>query len=93
MKFDDPLLERELAAIAKRFRKEAGKSRAQAGREMRVSRPSIFHAEEKPAQSLLKLRIRMIEAYSPFKVEGAYFFLKTKKSCGMAKDRRMSSKG
>jgi len=69
------LAERELAFLAKCFRKKAGKSRAQAAREMRVSQTSIFNAEESPGQSLLKLRIRMIEAYSPFKVVGPMFSL------------------
>jgi DNA-binding XRE family transcriptional regulator len=72
------LAENELAALAKGFRKKAGKSRAQAAREMRVSQTSIFNAEESPAQSLLKLRVRMIEAYSPFKVVGPVFHLRKK---------------
>jgi hypothetical protein len=69
------LREQDLATLAKRFRKAAGKSRAQAAREMRVSQASIFHSEESPEQSLVKLRIRMIEAYSSFKVTGPCFFL------------------
>jgi DNA-binding XRE family transcriptional regulator len=70
--------ENELARFAKRFRKQAGKTRAQAAREMEVSQTSIFQAEEKPAQGLLKLRARMIEAYSPFKVVGPVFHLERK---------------
>jgi hypothetical protein len=70
--------ERDLAALAKRFRKEAGIRRAQAARDMKVAQTSIFHAEETPKQALVKLRVRMIEAYSPFKVEGAVYFLKRK---------------
>jgi DNA-binding XRE family transcriptional regulator len=70
--------ENELARFAKRFRKQAGKTRAQAAREMEVSQTSIFQAEEKPAQGLLKLRARMIEAYSPFKVVGPVFHLEKK---------------
>lgn len=73
------LAERDLAALAKRFRMEAKKSRAQAAREMRVSQTSILNAEESPDGSLLKLRARMIEAYSPFKVVGPVFFLKRQK--------------
>jgi DNA-binding XRE family transcriptional regulator len=72
------LSEHDLAALAKRFRKEAKKSRAQAAREMRVSQTSIFNAEENPEQSLLKLRMRMIEAYSPFQVVSGPFILKRK---------------
>jgi hypothetical protein len=72
------LAEKELAALAKGFRKKAEKSRAQAAREMRVSQTSIFNAEESPAQSLLKLRVRMIETYSPFRVVGPVFHVRKK---------------
>jgi len=78
MSQEQPLTERELAALAKRFRKKAGKSRAQAAREMNVSQTSIFNAEESPEQSLLKLRIRMIETYSGFAVVGPVFLLEEK---------------
>lgn len=67
--------ERDLAALAKRFRIRAKKTRAQAAREMAVSQTSIFHAEENPEESLLRLRIRMIKAYSPFRVAGPMFKL------------------
>jgi DNA-binding XRE family transcriptional regulator len=70
--------ERELVALAKRFRKQAGISRAQAARDMAVSQTSIFNAEETPEQGLTKLRTRMIEAYSPFKVIGPVFHLEKK---------------
>lgn len=72
------LAEKELAALAKGFRKKAGKSRAQAAREMHVSQTSIFNAEESPAQSLFKLRTRMIEAYSPYKIRGPVYLLENK---------------
>jgi DNA-binding XRE family transcriptional regulator len=70
--------ENHLARLAKRFREEAGKTRAQAAREMKVAQTSVFQAEEKPEQALLKLRIRMIEAYSPYRVTGPVFFLERK---------------
>ena len=73
-----PIRERELAALAQRFREAAGKTRADAARDMRVSQVSIFHAEENPAQSLAKLRVRMIEAYSPYRVTGPVYLLKRK---------------
>ncbi len=66
---------KKLAALAKRFRKEAGKTRAQAGRDLGVSPVSIHRAEENPEESLFKLRTRLIEAYSPFKVVGPVFYL------------------
>ena len=72
------LTEKDLAALAKRFRKQMGKTRAEAGRELGVSHVSIHRAEENPEVSLLKLRTRMIEAYSPFKVGGPVFHLKKK---------------
>lgn len=72
------LTEKHLAALAKQFRKKAGKSRAEAGRELGVSHVSIHRAEENPEESLLKLRTRMIEVYSPFKVRGPVFYLERK---------------
>ncbi|MGO8697881.1 MAG: helix-turn-helix domain-containing protein [Limisphaerales bacterium] len=74
-----PLTEKELAAIAKRYRKQAGIRRAQAARDMGVSQTSIFNAEESPSLPLLKLRMRMIAAYSPWTVIGPVFFLKRQK--------------
>ena len=72
------LVEKDLAALAKQFRKKAGKTRAQAAREMEVAQPAIYYAEESPHLSFLKLRTRMIEAYSPYQVEGPVFHLKNK---------------
>jgi hypothetical protein len=73
-----PIQERKLAALAQRFRQAAGKTRAEAARDMRVSQVSIFHAEESPEESLAKLRVRMIEAYSSFRVVGPVYLLKRK---------------
>ncbi len=70
--------ERDFAAIARRFRERAGVTRAQAARHMGVSQTSIFHAEESPERPLLKLRSRMIERYSRFKVSGPVFRLDRK---------------
>jgi DNA-binding XRE family transcriptional regulator len=72
------LTENDLATLAKRFRKQAGKTRAEAGRKLGVSHVSIHRAEENPDESLFKLRTRMIEAYSPFKVIGPVFHLEKK---------------
>lgn len=63
----------ELVALTKKYRQEAGKTRAQAARDMGIRQPSIFHAEESPEQSFTKLRCRMIEAYSNLKVSGPFF--------------------
>jgi len=68
--------ERELAFLAKHFREKAGKSRAEVARELGVSKPSVTNAEEKPALSLTKLRIQIIESNSTYKVAGPTFSLK-----------------
>ena len=72
------LTENNLARIAKRFREQAGKSRAETARDMKVAQVSIFRAEENPEESLFKLRKRMIEKYSPYKVRGPVFLLEKK---------------
>jgi DNA-binding XRE family transcriptional regulator len=72
------LTEKDLASLARGLRKKAGITRAQAARDMQVSQTSIFHAEESPELSLFKLRSRMIEAYSQFKVTGPVFYLEKK---------------
>jgi DNA-binding XRE family transcriptional regulator len=74
------LTEKDLAALAKDLRQKAGKTRAQAGRDIGVSHVSIHRAEENPEESLLKLRIQMIEAYSEFKVVGPIFVLSQNKN-------------
>jgi len=69
------LREKDLIALAKKYRRQAGVRRAQAARDMGVSQPTIFHAEQSPKQALTKLRMRMIAAYSPWKVVGPVFLL------------------
>ena len=78
MKAKKELTEADLAALAKKSRESAGRTRAEAAREMGVKHPSIFHAEESPDKSFLKLRKRMIETYSPYLVRGPLFFLEKK---------------
>jgi DNA-binding XRE family transcriptional regulator len=70
--------ESELAALAKVCREKAGKSKAEVARELNVSEPSLFNAEESPALSLTKLRIRIIETYSPSKIVGPVYLLERK---------------
>ncbi len=72
------LNENDLAVMAKTFRRQAHTTRAQAARDMKVSQTSIFNAEESPDQGLIKLRIRMIETYSKFKVRGPVYLLEDK---------------
>ena len=73
------LLEKDLVRLAKQCRKKAGIRRAEAARDMGVSQTTIFNAEESPQQALTKLRMRMIAAYSPFKVIGPVFLLERQK--------------
>ena len=70
--------EHELAALAKKFRVAAGKNRSQAARELGVARPSLIHAEDYPEKTFIKLRCRIIEKYSPFRVAGPCFRLERK---------------
>ena len=72
------LTEADLAALAKRFRTEAKKNRPQAAKELGVSHTTVFNAEESLNESLLKARMRMIEAYSPFTVDGPFYVLRRK---------------
>lgn len=67
--------EKDLAAVARQFREKARVTRAQAARELGVAQVSIFRSEEKPEESLTKLRIRVIERYSRYKVKGPFFSL------------------
>jgi len=73
-----PLQEKDLAALAKQFRQQAGKTKAEASLELGVNSSSMHLAEEDPEQSLTKLRIRLIEKYSPYKVVGPVYLLKRK---------------
>ena len=66
----------ELAALAKKYRMEAGKNRAEAARELQVARQAVIYAEDFPEKSFTKLRCRIIEAYSQFAVQGPVFLLK-----------------
>lgn len=75
MRIKSPVKERELAALAKQFREASGQSKVDMARKLRVSPPSVFNAEERPELSLTGLRIRIIEACSPFKVVGPVFHL------------------
>lgn len=70
--------EAELAGLAKSFRLAAGKKRAEAARELGVARPSLIQAEESPEQTLVKLRKRIIETYSHYKVTGPFYRLEKK---------------
>jgi DNA-binding XRE family transcriptional regulator len=70
--------ETQLAALAKRFRAGANISKAEAARQLGVNRGTIQQAEEYPETSLTRLRLKMIEVYSPFKIVGPVYFLEKK---------------
>ena len=70
--------EQELASLAKKYRVAAGKNRAEAARELGVARPSLIHAEDYPEKTFVKLRKRIIEQYSEFKVTGPFYRLERK---------------
>ena len=72
------LTEARLAALAKQYRLAAGKTQLDAAREFRVSKPAIAMAENNPEKSLFKLRKRLIEKYSSFKVVGPAYWLEKK---------------
>jgi DNA-binding XRE family transcriptional regulator len=73
MKSSTYVEEHELAALAKKYRRAAGKTKVEVAREMGIKPPSIYHAEESPEQSFTKLRCRIIESYSNLKVSGPFF--------------------
>jgi DNA-binding XRE family transcriptional regulator len=70
--------EHDLAALARKSREAAGKNRAEAARELEVARQSLIHAEDFPEKSLFKLRCRIIEKYSPYRVKGPLYLLERK---------------
>jgi hypothetical protein len=70
--------ETELAGLAKESRLQAGKTKIETAAELGVGRPSVQMAEENPEQHLTRLRIRMIEKYSPYKVVGPVYLLERK---------------
>jgi hypothetical protein len=72
------LTESDLAALAKKTRQATGKRKVEVAHELAVAPPSIFNAEENPLMSLHKLRIRMIETYSRYKVVGPVYYLERK---------------
>lgn len=69
------ITEEQLPGLASEFRERAGKTRAEAARELEVARPTVHQAEENPELSLFKLRRRLIETYSPYRLEGPFYRL------------------
>lgn len=68
----------DLARLAKEFRTKAGVTKSEAARQLGVVKGTIHQAEECPDVSLAKIRIRIIEKYSPFKVTGRFYRLEEK---------------
>jgi DNA-binding XRE family transcriptional regulator len=78
MRTKEFVAEGELPSLARKYRTAAGKNRAQAARELGVARQAVIYAEDSPEKSFTKLRRRMIERYSPYKVSGPVFLLQRK---------------
>lgn len=70
--------ESELAALAKELREKTGKSKAALAREFGVHPTTIQLAEEYPERSMTKMRCRIIEACSPYRVGGPGYWLERK---------------
>ncbi len=51
---------------------------ARAARELGVSKPAVVQAENNPEKSFFKLRKRIIEKYSPYKLVGPVYWLEEK---------------
>lgn len=68
--------EQDLAKLAKQFRIKSGKTKAALARELKVTRASMQDAEEHAERPMTRLRIAIIEACSPYAVEGPLFRLK-----------------
>ncbi len=65
--------ETELTTLAREVRTKSGLSPAETARRLNVSRSVIFHAENSPEKSLLRVRIQMIETLGGMQVEGPLF--------------------
>jgi len=70
--------EADLAKLAKQFREKSGKRKADVARELKLGKPTVQQAEEYPDMSLTKVRKRMIERYSSYRVVGPVYFLEKK---------------
>ena len=70
----------ELAALAKEFREKSGKRKTDIARELKLGKPTIQQAEEYPEMSLAKVRVRIVEACSPYTLVGPVYLLKKKSS-------------
>lgn len=70
--------EPELAVLAKQFREKSGKTKAQLARELKVTRPTMQDVEERPERNLTKLRLRIIQKYSCYRVTGPVYLLRLK---------------
>ena len=69
--------EADLAKLAKAARKRARLTKAEVARQLRVTRGTIHQAEEYAEMSLTKLRIKMIEKYTPDRISGPFYQIET----------------
>jgi DNA-binding XRE family transcriptional regulator len=78
MSFEKLVSENDLASLAKQYRLAAKITKSEVARQLGVVKGTIHQAEECPEVSLAKVRIRMIEKFSPFKVSGRFYRLEKK---------------
>ena len=62
-----------MAKLAKAARKRARLTKAEVARQLHVTRGTIHQAEEYVEMSLTKLRIKMIEKYTPHRISGPFY--------------------
>lgn len=72
------ITESGLMALAKQYRIKSGLNKVEAAAVLGVTPPTVHLAEEKATESLTKLRRRMIEKFSFFKVVGPFYQLERK---------------
>ena len=65
-----------MAKLAKAARKQVHLTKAEVARQLRVTRGTIHQAEEYADMSLTKLRIKMIEKYTPDRISGPFYQIK-----------------
>lgn len=63
----------ELASLAKKARKSKGITQTEAAQLLGTTQPVIAMAENRPDRSYLSVRIKMIHAFTDYRIEGPFF--------------------
>lgn len=69
------LNEEGLSQLAKKAREDKGLTQALAAKILNVQQPTLAQAENNPKRKLTKLRIRIIQEFTGYKVEGPFFMV------------------